>query len=82
MSGVDDFLIARNPDEDSTLPFLVRLPLRTGGIVLNVRDTWPRTAKVYCHPSTDWPDEPDIIERVAVRSCVRRDAAIDLVLDR
>lgn len=79
---MDDFVIARNPDEDSTLPFLLRLPLTPAGIVLKVRDTWPRTAKVYCHPSTDWPDDPEFVERVPVRSCVRRGAAIDLVLDR
>jgi hypothetical protein len=82
MTAVDDFVVARNPDEDSTLPYLLRLPLTEAGIVLKVRDTWPRTAKVYCHPSTDWPDHPDVVERVAVRSCVRRGAAIDLVLDR
>ncbi len=51
-------------------------------MALKVRDTWPRTAKVYCHRADEWPDEPDIIERVQVRSCVRRGAAIDLVLDR
>jgi len=50
--------------------------------VLKVRDTWPRTASVYCHPSIDWPDDPEVVERVPVRSCVRRSAAIDLVLDR
>ena len=82
MTAVDDFVVARNPDEDSTLPYLIRLPLTEAGVVLKVRDTWPRTAKVYCHPSTDWPEHPDIVERVAVRSCVRRGAAIDLVLDR
>lgn len=79
---MDDFVVARNPDDDSTLPYLVRLPLTEAGIVLKVRDTWPRTAKVYCHPSTDWPDDPQVVERVPVRSCVRRGAAIDLVLDR
>lgn len=82
MGSVEDFLIARNPDADSTLPYLIRLPLTETGIVLKVRDTWPRTAKVYCHPSTDWPEAPEVIERVPVRSCVRRGAAIDLVLDR
>jgi hypothetical protein len=46
---VDDFLIARNPDESSTLPYLLRLPLTASRIVLEARDTWPRTAKVYCH---------------------------------
>ena len=29
-----------------------------------------------------WPDEPQIVERVPVRSCVRRGASVDLVLDR
>lgn len=79
---MEEFVIARNPDPDSTLPFLVRLPLRSGAVVLKVRDTWPRTAKVYCHPSDDWPTDPEIVERVPVRSCIRRGAAIDLVLDR
>jgi hypothetical protein len=76
-----EFVIARNPDEGSTLPYLVRLPVGAG-VVLKVRDTWPRTAKVYCHPADAWPAEPDIVERVPVRSCVRRGASIDLVLDR
>ncbi len=82
MLAVDDFVVALNPDDNSTLPYLVRLPLTDAGIVLKVRDTWPRTAKVFCHPSIDWPEEPEVVERVAVRSCVRRGAAIDLVLDR
>ena len=79
---VDDFVIARNPEADSTLPFLLRLPIGVNGVVLKVRDTWPRTAKVYCHPAPGWPAEPEIVERVAVKSCTRRGAAIDLVLDR
>ncbi len=74
-------MITRNPDPDSSLPFVVRIPVGAQGIVLKVRDTWPRTAKVYCHRAS-WPDDPDIVERVPVRSCVRRGAAIDLVLDR
>jgi ERCC4 domain len=77
-----EFLIARNPEEDSSLPYLVRLPLGADGVVLKVRDTWPRTAKVYCHQALEWPADADIVERVPVRSCVRRGAAIDLVLDR
>jgi hypothetical protein len=82
MSVVDEFVVARNPDADSALPYLVRLPLGPHGVVLKVRDTWPRTAKVYCHPSSDWDDSVEVVERVPVRSCVRRGAAIDLVLDR
>lgn len=79
---MDEFLVARNQDEESSLPFLIRLPLGRDGLVLKARDTWPRTAKVYCHRAEGWPDEPDIVERVTVRSCVRRGAAVDLVLDR
>lgn len=78
-----EFVVARNPEPGSSLPFLVRLPLARP-VVLKVKDTWPRTTKVYCHPAEGWPDEDEleIVERVPVRSCVRRGVAIDLVLDR
>lgn len=65
-------------------PYLLRLPLPGAPVVLKVRETWPRTSKVYCHPSDDWPgaDTLDVVERVPERLCRRRGAAIDLVLDR
>lgn len=78
----DDFLIARNPDEASSLPFLVRIPLGEHGIVLKSKDRWPRTSKVYCHRAEAWPEDAEVVERVATRVCVRRGAAIELVLDR
>lgn len=79
---MDDFLIARNPDGESSLPYLLRIPLGDG-IVLRARETWPRTSKVFCYRGGDaWPDDADIIERLPVRSCVRRGASIDLVLTR
>ena len=81
-SGTALFEVAANPDPDSTLPFLIRLPLPTGELVLKARDSWPRTAKVYCHRAEHWPHEPEIVERVPIRSCQRRGVAIDLVLDR
>ncbi len=81
MTGAE-FVIARNPDPDSTLRFLIRVPLESGAVVLKARDSWPRTAKVFCHQETTWPDDAEILERVPVRSCVRRGAAIDLVLAR
>lgn len=78
-----DFVIARNPDEASSLPFLVRLPLGPNGVALKVRDVWPRVSKLYCHRADAWPDGGlEIVERIPVRSCVRRGASIDLVLDR
>ena len=78
----DDFVIARNPDGDSTLPYVLRIPLGEHGIVLKSRETWPRTSKVYCHRVEEWPEDAEVLERVPVRSCIRRGAAIDLVLDR
>ncbi|APH03032.1 hypothetical protein ASJ30_06135 [Janibacter indicus] len=78
---VDDFLIARNPEQDSTLPYLVRIPLGEG-VVLKTKDVWPRTAKLYCHRTHEWPQDAEVVERVPTRSCTSRGAAIDLVLDR
>jgi hypothetical protein len=75
------FLVARNPDPDSSLPFLVRLPIGNG-LVLKARDSWPRTSRVYCHRADDWPVDPEIVEDVGVIECRRRGVAIDLVLDR
>jgi len=34
------FLVGRNPDPESSLPFLVRLPIGAG-LVLKARDSWP-----------------------------------------
>ena len=77
------FLIARNPDPDSTLPYLLRLPVQPAGLVSRARDTWPRTAKIYCYRGEDdWSDELEIILEVDVKSCTRRGVAIDLVLNR
>jgi hypothetical protein len=78
----DHFVIARNPDPDSSLPYLLRVPLGPRGVVLKARDTWPRTTKVYCHRAEGWPVEAEIVERVPTKACVRRGPAIDLVLDR
>jgi hypothetical protein len=77
-----EFLVVANPEQDSKLPYLLRLPLE-GGLVLKARETWPRASRVYCYPfEDDWPADAEILEKVAVTSCRRRGAAIDLVLDR
>jgi hypothetical protein len=78
----DDFVIARNPDPDSALPYLLRLPLPGRPVVLKARETWPRTSKVYCHRADAWPSDAEIVERVAVKSCTARGPSVDLVLDR
>jgi len=63
----DDLLIALNPEEDSSLPYLVRIPLGPAGIVLKTKDTWPRTSKLYCHRAAGWPAGAEIILRLPVR---------------
>lgn len=79
---VDDLLVARNPDADSSLPYLIRVPLGPAGIVLKARETWPGATKVYCHRADGWPADAEILERHPVRACSRRGPAIDLILDR
>ena len=78
-----ELLIARNPDPDSSLPYLLRLPIGEG-LVFRTKDTWPRTSALYCHPvpGVEWPEAPEIVERVPLRACARRGAAIDVVADR
>lgn len=76
------FVIAHNPEPDSKLPYLLRLPIE-GAPILKARDTWPRAARIYCHPfDEEWPADADIVEQTPVSSCRRRGAVIDLVLDR
>jgi len=79
---MDEFIVARNPDAASSLPYLLRLPIE-GGVWFKAAQTWPRAARIYCHPA-DPPDGAalEILERVPVHVCERRGAAIDLVLNR
>ena len=77
-----NFVVARNPDPDSRLPYLVRLPI-DGGLILKVRDNWPRTSRVFCaRVESGWPADAEILEEVPVTLCRRRGVAIDLGLDR
>jgi hypothetical protein len=77
-----NFVVARNPDPDSRLPYLVPLPI-DGGLILKVRDTWPRTSRVFCARVEDgWPAYVEVLEEVPVTLCRRRGVAIDLVLER
>jgi len=79
-----ELLIAVNPDEDSRLPYLLRVPLAGGDLVFRTSGTWPRTKALYCYPVPldEWPANAVIVERVGLRSCRRRGAAIDVILDR
>jgi len=71
--------VAKNPDPASKLPYLIALPLGPSPLVLKAADKWPRTSKVYCHRADAWPEDPEVLEEIPVRSCVKRGQAIDLV---
>ncbi|MDP8959742.1 MAG: ERCC4 domain-containing protein [Actinomycetota bacterium] len=76
------FLVARNPDTESTLPYLLWVPV-DDGLILKARERWPVSSRVYCHPyRDDWPEDCEVLEDVPVRACRRRGSAVDLVLDR
>jgi hypothetical protein len=78
----DVFIVARNPEADSSLPYLVFLPI-DGGTWLKARETWPRSSRVYCHPADGVePSALEVLERIAVLSCERRGPIVDLILDR
>ena len=82
VEGPPRFRVARNPDADSRLPYLIWLPIE-GGLVLKARATWPRASRVFCaQDATGWDRAAEQLEDVPVLLCRRRGAAIDLVLDR
>ncbi len=78
----DRFRVARNPDQESRLPYLVWLPIE-GGKVLKARDVWPRSSRVFCsEEGVPWDESAGIVDEASVLVCRRRGAAVDLVLDR
>ncbi|MGV0872062.1 ERCC4 domain-containing protein [Mycolicibacterium sp. XJ879] len=79
-----ELVIARNPDENSRLPYLLRLPQPGGDLVFRTSGTWPRVKALYCHPVglDEWPADAEIVERLELRSCQRRGAAIDVIVQR
>ena len=58
---MDELWIAANPDPESRLPYLLRLPL-AGGMVFRTSGTWPRAKALYCYPVNvdEWPEDPEI----------------------
>jgi hypothetical protein len=81
---VAELLIAVNPDEDSRLPYLLRIPQPGGDLLFRTSGTWPRVKALFCYPVglDEWPTDAVIIERLSLRSCQRRGAAIDLIVRR
>ena len=78
-----ELLVTGNPDPDSRLPYLIRVPVGAG-LVFATSGTWPRMKALYCHPIPieEWPAGTEVVERVELRSCRRRGAAIDVVATR
>ncbi len=82
---VAELLIAVNPpQQDSRLPYLLRLPQPGGDLLFRTSGTWPRVKALYCHPMSidEWPADAEIVERLPLQSCQRRGAAIDVILTR
>lgn len=52
-------LIATNPVSDSSLPYLMLVPIGDG-LVFRTKGTWPRTSALYGHPVPrhEWPAKP------------------------
>ena len=48
--GVAELVIALNPDEDSRLPYLLRIPQPGGDLLFRTSGTWPRAKALYCYP--------------------------------
>ena len=81
--AIVELLIAANPNPESRLRYLVRVPLGAG-LVFATSDVWPRTKALYCHQLDldDWPVGAELVDRIALRGCSRRGAAIDIVADK
>ncbi|MET9326958.1 histone-like nucleoid-structuring protein Lsr2 [Tsukamurella sp. NPDC003166] len=78
-----ELVVAINPDPDSSLRYLIWVPLGEGR-VFRTSDTWPRTIALFCYPvdRSEWPADPEVVERIPLRSCAGRGAAIDVIADR
>jgi hypothetical protein len=81
---VTELLIAVNPDDQSRLRLLLRVPIAGGDLLFRTSGTWPREKALFAYPVPldEWPDNPVIVETVPLRSCSRRGAAIDVIADR
>jgi ERCC4 domain-containing protein len=76
-------VVARNPNEASSLPYLLRLPVTgEGDLVLATKETWPRGRDLFCFQIDAWPEEAEVIEEIPVEGCWRTGAAVHLILRR
>lgn len=77
------FLIARNPDPRSRLPYVLHLPVvGEREVVLATAGRWPSGKDLFCYQLDGWPDGAEVIESVPVERCWRAGTAVHLVLRR
>lgn len=77
------FLVARNPDSRSRLPYLLRLPVAgERPLALAAREAWPGGKDVFCYELTEWPPDVEVLQSEPVEHCWRSGVAIHLVLRR
>ena len=55
-----ELLFAVNPDEDSRLPLLLRVPLAGGDLLFRTSGTWPRDEGVVLPTRYRWTSGPTI----------------------
>jgi len=81
--AADPFVIARNPDAKSRLPYLLRIPVQgVGNLVLVTRATWPSGKDLFCYQLEAWPEGAELVETVPVERCWRAGSAVHLILRR
>lgn len=79
----NEFVIARNPNPASRLPYVIRLPVAgRQPIVLATRETWPGPKDVFCFQLDEWPPDAEIVETLPVHACWQAGKAVHLTLKR
>lgn len=82
-AGDGAFVIARNPEPKSRLPYLLHVPVQEGPpVVLATSGVWPSGKDLFCYRLDAWPAGAEVVESVPVERCWRAGAAVHLVLRR
>ncbi len=76
------FVVAKNPEEDSKLNYIIKFPLNGSEVCLKTSESWPRVSRLYCHPVENLSGDIEIISTCEIESAVKRGIAIDLILKR
>lgn len=78
-----ELLIARNPNPNSRLPYILRLPVAgRSPIVLATAGPWPGARDLFCLELPELPRDIEIVDKVPVQACWQAGKAVYLVLRR